>query len=206
MGTDGHGITTLVAFHGCPLKCKYCLNPQCLKKDAKILIKTPEEVMEILLKDELYFLATKGGVTFGGGEPLLRAEFIKEVLELGAKQWRVTIETSLNVPKENLELLIPYVDEYFVDVKDMDPILYEKYTGCSNYRVIENLRYLADKGIAGKVVCRVPSIPRYNNFASQFQSISELRKIGFSKFDKFEYSTLPNKHSDMSPSRMGIVF
>lgn len=91
MGTDGHGITTLVAFHGCPLKCKYCLNPQCLKKDAKILIKTPEEVMEILLKDELYFLATKGGVTFGGGEPLLRAEFIKEVLELGAKQWRVTI-------------------------------------------------------------------------------------------------------------------
>lgn len=206
MGTDGHGITTLVAFHGCPLKCKYCLNPQCLKKDTKILIKTPEEVMEILLKDELYFLATKGGVTFGGGEPLLRAEFIKEVLELGAKQWRVTIETSLNVPKENLELLIPYVDEYFVDVKDMDPVLYEKYTGNSNYRVIENLRYLADKGIAGKVVCRVPSIPRYNNFACQFQSISELRKLGFSRFDKFEYSTLSNKHSDMPPSRMGIVF
>lgn len=26
---DGEGVTTLVAFHGCPLYCKYCLNPQC---------------------------------------------------------------------------------------------------------------------------------------------------------------------------------
>ena len=30
---DGEGVTTLVAFHGCPLRCKYCLNPQCLDAD-----------------------------------------------------------------------------------------------------------------------------------------------------------------------------
>ena len=46
MGTDGHGVTTLVAFHGCPLRCKYCLNPQSLSDDAKVMMKTPEEVME----------------------------------------------------------------------------------------------------------------------------------------------------------------
>ena len=81
MGTDGHGVTTLVAFHGCPLRCKYCLNPQSLSDDANVMMKTPEEVMQTIRKDELYYLATNGGVTFGGGEPLLRAEFIKEVLE-----------------------------------------------------------------------------------------------------------------------------
>ena len=102
MGTDGHGVTTLVAFHGCPLRCKYCLNPQSLSDDAKVLKKTPEEVMQAIRKDELYYLATNGGVTFGGGEPLLRTEFIKEVLELGAKQWHITIETSLNVPLRKL--------------------------------------------------------------------------------------------------------
>ena len=70
MGTDGHGVTTLVAFHGCPLRCKYCLNPQSLTDDAKVMVKTPEEVMQAIRKDELYYLATNGGVTFGGGEPL----------------------------------------------------------------------------------------------------------------------------------------
>ena len=38
--TDGHGVTTLVAFHGCPLRCKYCLNPQGLSDDAKVMMKT----------------------------------------------------------------------------------------------------------------------------------------------------------------------
>ncbi len=36
IGTDGHGITTLVAFHGCPLHCRYCLNPECLEPNAKV--------------------------------------------------------------------------------------------------------------------------------------------------------------------------
>ena len=116
MGTDGHGVTTLVAFHGCPLRCKYCLNPQSLSDNAKVMMKTPEEVMQVIRKDELYYLATNGGVTFGGGEPLLRSEFIKEVLELGAKQWHITIETSLNVPLQNLVLLFPYIHEYVEDI------------------------------------------------------------------------------------------
>ena len=116
MGTDGHGVTTLVAFHGCPLRCKYCLNPQSLSDNAKVLMKTPVEVIQAIRKDELYYLATNGGVTFGGGEPLLRAEFIKEVLELGAKQWHITFETSLNVPLQKLVLLFPYIHEYVVDI------------------------------------------------------------------------------------------
>lgn len=71
MGTDGHGVSTLMAFHGCPLICKYCLNPQSLSDEAKVLMKTSEEIMKELLKDELYYLATNGCVTLGGGEPLL---------------------------------------------------------------------------------------------------------------------------------------
>ncbi|MBF1451819.1 4Fe-4S cluster-binding domain-containing protein, partial [Prevotella pallens] len=39
--TDGEGVTTLVAFHGCPLHCKYCLNPQCLSPDGVLRTITP---------------------------------------------------------------------------------------------------------------------------------------------------------------------
>ena len=64
--TDGNGITTLVAFHGCPLRCKYCLNPQCLNEKLICRSTTPQELLEEVRVDNLYFLATGGGVTFGG--------------------------------------------------------------------------------------------------------------------------------------------
>lgn len=71
MATDGNGVTTLAAFHGCRLGCSYCLNPQCRADDSPCLWHSPETLYEEVRADELYFLATGGGITFGGGEPLL---------------------------------------------------------------------------------------------------------------------------------------
>ncbi len=71
IGVDGAGVTTRVAFHGCPLNCKYCLNPQALSPKGVWKRFSPEELFNEIKKDDLYFCATGGGVTFGGGEPLL---------------------------------------------------------------------------------------------------------------------------------------
>ena len=187
--TDGHGVTTLVAFHGCPLRCKYCLNPQCLREDANTLKLSAEQIYQVLKKEELYFLATKGGATFGGGEPLLNAEFTKDLLELGAKKWHTTIETSLNVPLENLKILFPYIDEYIVDIKDMDAAIYKRYTGKDNEYVIANLKWLIAKGKTDHILCRLPLIPGFNNEENQQQSEQILREWGISRFDKFTYTT-----------------
>lgn len=189
MGTDGHGVTTLVAFHGCPLRCKYCLNPQSLSDDSKFMMKTPEEVMQAIRKDELYYLATNGGVTFGGGEPLLRAEFIKDALELGAKQWHITVETSLNVPLQKLVLLFPYIHEYVVDIKDMNPCIYKSYSGRDNELVKSNLRWLIEHGKAENITCRIPLIPEFNTSKDQQRSKQELETMGITRFDLFTYRT-----------------
>lgn len=187
MGTDGHGITALVAFHGCPLRCNYCLNPDSINycEHAKCML--PEEVMEELKKDELYYIATKGGVTFGGGEPLLNSQYIKDILELGAKNWNVTVETSLNVPKQHIELLLPYINEYIVDIKDMNPQIYQNYTGQDNRLVKDNLRFLIDHGIADRIICRVPLIPNFNCVSDQEKSKKELLDMGIKRFDMFTY-------------------
>ena len=185
LGTDGNGITTLVAFSGCHLRCRYCLNSQC-HSEVKIW-KTPEEVMKVLQKDELYFWTTRGGVTFGGGEPLLHPQFIRSVLEYGAKQWHVTIETSLNVSQESLEVLLPYVDEYIIDVKDMDPLIYQKYTSMDNKLVKNNLRWLIANGKKYNMLMRVPLINGFNNADAQSRSIGELSTMGLTRFDRFEY-------------------
>lgn len=76
LSTDGRGVTTLVAFHGCPLRCRYCLNPQCFDTSRTWRTVTPQQLLAEVAIDNLYFQATGGGVTFGGGEPLLRSEFI----------------------------------------------------------------------------------------------------------------------------------
>ena len=77
LSTDGEGVTTLVGFHGCPLHCEYCLNPQCLQSDGVWRRMTPGELYSEVEIDDLYFMATGGGICFGGGEPLLRSDFIK---------------------------------------------------------------------------------------------------------------------------------
>ena len=68
---DGSGVVTLVAVNGCPLRCKFCLNPTARDGTADARLYTPEALYAALAIDDLYFQATNGGVTFGGGEPLM---------------------------------------------------------------------------------------------------------------------------------------
>lgn len=188
-GTDGKGITSLVTFYGCPLNCMYCLNPQCHKDLAGNSFLRPDEVFDIVAKDELYYLATGGGVTFGGGEPLMYSDFIIDVLELGAKRWNVTIETSLNVPFKQVEKLAPFINEIFVDIKDTNSSIYESYTQSSNVAVIENLQSLAAIGFTRNVTVRIPQIKGYNTDEDVQKSKQLLEAFGYTSFDIFEYKT-----------------
>ncbi len=115
--TDGQGVSTLVAFHGCPLHCRYCLNPQSLNNGRYWKRYDCRTLYEEVKVDELYFLATGGGVTFGGGEPCLQSEFIGKFRNFVGKEWLLTVETSLNVGQEYVERLLPVVDRFIIDIK-----------------------------------------------------------------------------------------
>lgn len=189
IAVDGDGVNTLVVFMSCPLRCKYCLNPQTLDAGLPHRTLTPDELYEETRKDELYFLATGGGVTFGGGEPLLRPDFIRAFRSLCGDEWKLNVETSLNVPEDNVRGLMPVIDYWFIDIKDMDPDIYRKYTGRDNGRVISNLRLLEKEGLCQRCMIRIPHIPGYNEDADRGRSIKELEAMGFSDFDRFEYKT-----------------
>lgn len=187
--TDGRGVTTLVAFHGCPLHCKYCLNPHCLKDDICCKWYDCELLYDEVKIDELYFIATCGGITFGGGEPCLQSEFIRDFRKLCGNGWRITVETSLNVPLKHLELLLPVVDHYVIDIKDMNNEIYRRYTGKDNRQVIDNLEWLINRGKADFITVRVPLIPSYNSESDIEDSLRQLRLFGLSDFDLFTYRT-----------------
>lgn len=193
IGIDGEGITTLVVFHSCPLRCRWCLNPQTWREGSTFRMMTPQQLMVSVQMDDIYFQATGGGVTFGGGEPALRSRFIEEFRRIAPKQWKINVETSINVPVEHIERLIQVTDEFVIDIKDMNPAIYEEYTGQTNEKVIANLRFLAENGVADRCLIRVPMIPEYNSENDRQNSVTALKALGFNRFDIFEYKKDINK-------------
>ena len=186
MGTDGSGVTTLVAGAGCPLHCRWCIN-------ARLLAEAPAEMVtaEALLKrvkiDDLYFRATGGGICFGGGESLLHTDFIRRFREIAPAEWRITVETSLAVPADNVLRAVDAVDAFIVDCKDMDPGIYHRYTGGDSSLMAENLRLLLQKAGPDRILVRVPLIPQYNTAEDQARSAELLRKMGVKRLDLFSY-------------------
>ncbi len=181
---DGGGVVTLVGVNGCPLRCKYCLNPTARDGTAAVKLYTPKELYEALAVDDLYFQATNGGVTFGGGEPLMHADFLRALLRLVNGRWRVRTETSLHVPPENAVLPL---DEYIVDIKDMNPAVYRAYTGGSAVLARENLAAVLRAVGADRVLARVPLIPGYNAESDVQKSVESLRAMGVTRIDPFRY-------------------
>ena len=187
LSTDGIGVTTLVAFHGCPLRCRYCLNSQCWEPEGIRQWTTPEELVEELMKDNLYFLATGGGVCFGGGEPLLYSDFIVRFCQLCPKEWHIYLESSLSVQQRQLEALIPYIHYYMIDAKDLNPDIYRHYTVGDLALLMTNLQLLADRHLQERVTIRLPLIDGYNTDADRQRSRRQLEEMGYGHFDLFDY-------------------
>lgn len=192
METDGEGVTTLVCAQGCPLRCRYCINPESSRDCGRPRhIFTPESLYQLLKIDSLYFLATGGGVTFGGGEPLLYAEFIEAFVRL-APDWKIYCETSLWVNPGQVERASRVVDHFFVDIKDTDPEIYRAYTDKDFARAGENLRLLLSLVGAERITVRLPLIRGFNTDAHRDRSEALLRSWGLTKFDRFDYRVKEN--------------
>lgn len=182
MGTDGKGISTLITFYGCPLNCKYCLNPQCKSESTPCTYIEPNDLVNLLMVDDIYFKST------GGGEPLLNAEYIKEVCDLVPLQWKIRIETSLNVKWDKIELLLPYIDQWIIDIKDSNTEIYKNYTGADNLKVYDNVLRLSHKTGKEKLLIRIPKIPNYNTEKNIQESVKLYSNLG--NIDIFNYKIL----------------
>ena len=187
MTTDGIGVTTLVAAYGCLLRCQYCLNPHSWQQETNRCEYTPEKLLNEVKQDNLYFLATGGGITFGGGEPLLYPEFIKMFRTLMPAGWKLNIETSLYAPAEAVITAAQVADSMIIDIKDMDNRIYERYTGQNAEVMKRNLAILRNTMDMGSVRIRVPLIPKYNTEHDQKNSAYILQKMGFSNLEFFRY-------------------
>ena len=187
MATDGPGVSTLVTFWGCPLQCEYCANWMCHDALTHRESYTPEQLVAILRQDDIYFKMTGGGIVFGGGEPLLQAKFIHDVCKIIDPLWKKRIETSLYAEWDEIELLIDDIDEWFIDIKDMNAQIYKSYTGKDNSIVIENIKKILTRVPEERILIRIPCIPNVNTSNDIIKSIAIIKRMGISRIDQFEY-------------------
>ena len=124
-----------------------------------------------------------------GGEPLLHSKYIKAFCEQCPKEWRISIESSLNVPRKNVEEVLPFVKEWIIDIKDINPDIYKVYSGITNERVIANLQWIASEHpeILPSITLRLPLIPEHNTDEDRDKSQAYLQTFGYTNFDRFDY-------------------
>lgn len=177
---DG-SVQLQIAFGSCPLRCKNCDSPQCFER-RRWRLYTTQAIVELIEPDREFLEQEGGAVVFTAGEPCMRAKFIADIRSIIGDKIKIVVESALNVPVERVQLLMPVVDRWVIDIKDMNPRIYRSYTGKDNLHVIENLRFLEQNGMKDRVWLRVPELPGLNTPEDRARSTEQLRVIGFEQF------------------------
>ncbi len=187
MGTDGKGIRSLIFLQGCPLRCRYCLNPFTWNGEMESRRLTAEELYSEIRIDRPYILATGGGLTFGGGEPLQYPSLITEMRFICEPEMTICVETSLNVEWGHIEKILEVTDKFIIDIKTTDPAVYFSYTGGELETVLSNLKMLIKEKSADDILVRIPCIEGYVSREMREQSKEYLQGFGVKQFDLFDY-------------------
>ena len=135
-----------------------------------------EEVLNEVMKDEVIYRKSGGGVTFSGGEPLMQLNFLKNLLIASKKEGLHTaIETSGFSSWQKIKKVINYLDLIFFDIKHIDPERHKQMTGVTNKLILDNARRIA-KIDKLKLIIRIPFIPQYNNSENEIREIFKFAK------------------------------
>jgi pyruvate formate lyase activating enzyme len=249
---DGSGVRTLVFMKGCPLRCRWCSNPEgqeghpelgfmasrCVGTEicrARCVAACPEKsitlspegkaavdrgacapcpecseacyygaleligremtVAEVLLeveKDRPFYRRSGGGVTVGGGEPLMQAEFVTQLLEAcQARHLHTAVETTGFGSRRHLEAMLEHVDLVYFDVKHMDPARHEELTGVPNRPILENIRAVLSADRPCEVIVRITTIPGINDSEENISASARFTaELGCEKIELVPYHQL----------------
>ena len=207
---DGPGIRTTVFFKGCPLRCKWCHNPESHSPKIEIMrdacgdeicgtSMVVEEVITEVLKDKAFYDNSGGGLTLSGGEPLLQLDFAYELLKQAKHSGIHTcVETCGFAKTEDILKIAEFTDIFLYDWKLTNEKLHKEYTGVGNRQIRGNLKAVDDAG--ANSILRCPIIPNVNDTEEHFLGIAAVanalenilaieiepyHSLGYSKYKKF---------------------
>lgn len=200
---DGPGIRFVVFLQGCPLRCKYCHNPDTWEGGGQAY--TAESVAQRALRFRNYF-GTNGGVTVTGGEPLLQIDFVTELFTiLKAQGIHTCVDTSgftfrkddpISVEKH--EKLLKVTDLVLLDIKHIDDEACRALTGQSNQNTLAFARFLSDRHIpiwirqvlVPGITDNEDSLKQTKAFVDTLQSVEKIEVLPYHTMGVVKYEKL----------------
>ncbi len=198
LGTvDGPGVRYVVFLKGCPLRCGCCHNPDTWDFSGGEEY-TAEQLINKCKRFREYF-GEKGGITLSGGEPLMQAEFAKEVFSLAHENGINTcLDTSGCVINDKVKALLSVTDRVLLDIKYTDKKLYREHVGCELDSVLEFLNLLEQMNIP--TVIRQVIIPTLNDnednilrlkqIMSEHKNVEKIELLPFRKLCQQKYDSM----------------
>jgi pyruvate formate lyase activating enzyme len=153
---------------------------------------TVEEVLAEVLKDEVFYEESGGGITISGGEPLQQADFVEALLAAcKARRLHTVLDTCGFASPDVLRRVGKHVDLFLYDLKLMNSEKHLRLTGVNNELILQNLAMLAQGGNTIRV--RVPILPGFNDDEENLDALSTyLTPLGIREIDLLPYHELGN--------------
>ena len=212
---DGGGIRTIVFIKGCPLRCKWCCNPEgqhynvekmTLGGKEKIVGQdvTVGEIIDIVERDRIYYRRSGGGLTLSGGESLTQPDFAVALLKTAKERGINTAMESTGFAYFSvISRYLPYLDLYLMDIKHMNSAKHKEFTSQPNELILENAKKITDAG--ARLIVRTPVIPTFNatkeeigeiaKFASSLKGVTQMHILPYHRIGTDKYKGLNRDYS-----------
>jgi len=215
---DGNGIRTIVFLKGCHLRCRWCCNPESQRYEIENMGDeiagqniTVAEVIQRVERDRHYYRRSGGGLTLSGGEALAQPDFAYALLKTAHESGiHTAVESTAIVEYSVIEKILPYLDEFLMDIKHMNASKHKEFTTKENTIALENAKRIAASGMT-ELIIRVPVIPGFNatvkeitdiaNFAATLPDVQEIHLLPYHNFGEGKYAALgrPYPMGDAKP-------
>lgn len=195
---DGPGIRYILFTQGCPLRCKYCHNPDTWKMhDGKEM--DTDSLISDILKYKSFMQFSGGGLTISGGEPLLQPDFVKDLF-MKCKQNSINtcLDTSGFVKLEIADPVLDYTDLVLLDIKSYNPVIFKDLTGVPVDSTLAFAAHLKERNIP--VWIRYVLVPNLTDneedidalaqFLTTLPNVQRIDILPFHKMGEFKWEQL----------------
>lgn len=196
---DGPGIRYIIFLQGCHLHCKYCQNRDTWSLNTGLQFNV-DNLMKKILRYKNYFIASGGGVTVSGGEPLIQTDFLVELFtQLKKENISTAIDTSGSfVLNNSIKKLIDLTDIFLLDIKCINDTICKDLTGVSNKLELEFAKYLSDNNkeiwIRQVLIPGITDNPKdlkdLKDFLSTLKSLKQIDILPYHDLGKFKWTNL----------------
>lgn len=195
---DGPGLRYIVFTQGCPLRCKYCHNPDTWKlNDGQET--TTEELITDIVKYKPFMKASNGGVTVSGGEPFAQPDFLKDLLiKCKEEGIHTTIDSSGYVDLKIADPILDYTDLVLLDIKSYNKTVFKELTGVELDRTLAFAKHLESRNIpiwiryvyVPNLTDNTEDIEALAQFLSTLSNVKRIDILPFHKMGEYKWEQL----------------